>query len=244
MSAAVWLPDVLVEAFRGMRGYQVDTVKGWRTRSAKTTSFDPRGVMNHHTGPGSYANLLSYMTNGSKIAPLCNVATSRPHDVGGISTVRITVCAAGRANHAGKGHVSWAGTDGGNRHSVGIENQNNGSQPWPKQQIEGIRIATAAILRHLGRDAKFMTDHKTYAPRRKPDMHSVDLATEQTAVTALLNGPEDAKVISHSIAPGETLYSIGRKYGVSHEKIQRANGITDADVTRLRVGRVLTVPRR
>lgn len=238
MSAALWLGDVLGDAFRGMKGYQVDTVKGWQTRSAKTTSFDPRGVMNHHTGPGSYANLLSYMTKGSSIAPLCNVATSRPHDIGGIPTVRITVCAAGRANHAGKGHVSWAGTNGGNRHSVGIENQNNGSQSWPKQQLDGIRIATAAVLTHLGRDTDFMTDHKTYAPRRKPDLHSVDLADERSAVTTLLS------MVTHTIVPGDTLADIGRRYGVSHKKIQRANGISDADVTRLRVGRVLTIPRR
>lgn len=242
MSAALWLPDVLGDAFRGLKGYQVDTVKGWQTRSAKTTSFDPRGVMNHHTGPGSYANLLSFMTKGSSIAPLCNVATSRPHDIGGSPTVRITVCAAGRANHAGKGHVSWAGTNGGNRHSVGIENQNNGSEPWPKQQIEGIRIATAAILRHLGRDVNFMTDHKTYAPRRKPDLHSIDLAAEQSAVKALL--APTPTVVTHTVAPGDTLFAIGRRFGVSHEEIQRANGISDADVTRLQVGRVLTIPTR
>lgn len=243
MSAAVWLPDVLGDAFRGVRGYQVDTVKGWRTRSARTTSFDPRGVMNHHTGPGSYANLLSYMTKGASTAPLCNVATSRPHDIGGIPTVRITICAAGRANHAGKGHVSWAGTDGGNRHAVGIENQNNGSQSWPKQQLEGIRTATAAILEHLGRDERFMTDHKTYAPRRKTDLYAIDLAAERSAVGTLLRGPAP-KVVRHTIAPGETLFGIGRRYGVSHEEIQRANDISDAEVTRLRVGRVLTIPTR
>jgi LysM repeat protein len=244
MSAALWLADVLGDAFRGRNGYQVDTVKGWQTRSAKTTSFDPRGVMNHHTGPGSYANLLSYMTKGASIAPLCNVATSRPHEIGGIRTVRITVCAAGRANHAGKGHVRWAGTNGGNRHSVGIENQNNGSESWPKQQVEGIRIATAAILRHLGRDVSSMTDHKTYAPRRKTDLHSIDLAAEQSAVKTLLAGGTAPTVVTHTIAPGDTLFGIGRRFGVSHQEIQRANGISDADVTRLRVGRVLIIPTR
>jgi LysM repeat protein len=244
VSAALWLRDVLGDAFRGVKGYQVDTVRGWETRSARTTSFEPRGVMNHHTGPGSYANLLSYMTTGSSIAPLCNVATSRPHDIGGIPTVRVTVCAAGRANHAGKGHVSWAGTDGGNRHSVGIENQNNGSEPWPQQQIEGIRLATAAILRHLGRDVRFMTDHKTYAPRRKPDMHAVDLAAEQAAVGTLLADPVAPPLLTHTIVPGDTLWGIGRRYGVSHQQIQRANGIPDAEVAHLRVGRVLTIPTR
>jgi LysM repeat protein len=244
MSAALWLQDVLAEAFRGEKGYQVDTVKGWQTRSARTTSFDPRGVMNHHTGPGSYANLLSFMTRGSSTAPLCNVATSRPHDIGGIRTVRITVCAAGRANHAGKGHVSWAGTDGGNRHSIGIENQNDGSQSWPKQQIEGIRIATAAILKRLGRDENFMTDHKTYAPRRKPDLHSIDLAAERAAVATLMKGGPRPAVLTHTIAPGDTLFGIGQKFGVGHREIQRANGISDEEVSRLAVGRVLTIPKR
>jgi LysM repeat protein len=244
VSAAIWLQDVLGDAFRGAKGYQVDAVKGWQTRSARTTSFDPRGVMNHHTGPGSYANLLDFMTRSSSTAPLCNVATSRPHDLGGMPTVRITICAAGRANHAGKGHVSWAGTDGGNRHAIGIENQNDGTQSWPKQQIEGIRIATAAILRHLGRDTSFMTDHKTYAPRRKPDLHGIDLAAERSAVASLLAGGSAPKTLTYTMAPGDTLFAIGRKFGVSHQEIQRANGISDDDVSRLRVGRVLKIPKR
>lgn len=242
MSAAVWLPDVLADAFRGVRGYQVDSVSGWRTRSAKTTSFEPRGVMNHHTGPGNYANLLRFMTSGSSIAPLCNVATSRPHDIGGIQTVRITVVAAGRANHAGKGTLPWTGTNGGNRHTIGIENQNNGSQSWPEQQLEGIRRATAAILRHLAQNTDFMTDHKTYAPGRKPDMHSIKLDGERKAVAALLDPPDPPAKRTHTLQPGETLFSVGRQFGVDHREIQRANAIDDDEVTRLPVGRVLTIP--
>jgi LysM repeat protein len=254
MSAATWLPDVLSEAFRGVKGYQVDTVSGWERRSAKTTSFEPIGVMNHHTGPGSYANLLSFMTQGSSIAPLCHVATSRPHDIGGISTVRITVCAAGRANHAGKGHLTWTGADGGNRCTIGIENQNDGRQAWPQQQVEGIRIATAAILRKLRRSTDFMVDHKTYAPGRKPDRHSVDLAVERAEVKRLLDQGSTSTSTSttggqagggsgsrtHTVKAGDNLFRIGQAFGVDWREIARLNGIKDE--TTLKIGTVLKIP--
>jgi hypothetical protein len=237
VSAAVWLADVLSDAFRGHRGFQVDTVRGWQTRSARTKTFEPRGVINHHTGPGSYANLLNFMTASSSIAPLCNVATSRPHSIGGRDAVRITICAAGRANHAGKGQLGWTGVDGGNRHAVGIENQNDGTQGWPAQQIEAMRIATAAILTFLGRDTRFMADHKTYAPGRKPDRHGLDLERERAAVRNLMVGRPER---THTVAAGETLFGIGRRFGVPWQEIQRLNGI--ADVTLLRVGQVLRIP--
>jgi LysM repeat protein len=239
MSAAVWLPDVLSDAFRGMRGFQVDTVDGWRTRSAKTTSFEPRGVINPHTGKGSYANLLKFMTTGSMTAPLCNVATSRPHSIKGIESVRITVCAAGRANHAGKGSLPWTGTDGGNRHSIGIENQNTGSEPWPDQQVEAIRIATAAVLRHLKVDISRMADHKTYAPNRKVDRSGVDLERERAAVRAIIeSGVRPPR--THKVVQGDTLFAIGQKFGVRWEEIARINGIEDPRT--LSIDQVLKIP--
>lgn len=46
--------------------------------------------------------------------------------------------------------------------------------------------------------------------------------------------------ISHRVAPGETLYRIGRAYGVPHTELARVNGIRHAD--RIEVGQVLRIP--
>lgn len=47
-------------------------------------------------------------------------------------------------------------------------------------------------------------------------------------------------VLKHTLAKGETLYSISRKYKVSYEALAAANGITDP--TKLRIGTVLIIP--
>lgn len=180
--SAPWIADVAADAFRGVNGFKVDVVSGWRTRSAKTQSFAPIGVMNHHTGPGSYGALLNYMAYNASTAPLCNIATSIPYN----GIVRITIVAAGRANHGGKGYYSWTGRDGANYRCIGIENQNNGSQAWTKQQTEATRILTAALLKHMNRGTNYMIEHKTYAPSRKPDRHTINLGTERKAVGALM----------------------------------------------------------
>ena len=181
-----WLVDALADEFRGAKGFRVDTYPGWESRGS--TDFSPVGVMDHHTGRGTYNALLRYMAEGPVHPPLCNYATSRPS--GGV--VRITILAAGRANHAGIGELPWLGRNGGNRGTFGGEHQNDGSQPWPDQQVEAIRRCAAAILRHLGADASRRTDHEIYGNRppgwagRKVDRHTVDQATEDRAVNDLI----------------------------------------------------------
>ena len=130
------------------------------------------------------------MTTGSSIAPLSQIAISRPMAISGKSVVRITIMAAGRCNHAGVGHLPWTGTNGGNKHTIGIENQNDGRQAWPKQQIEATNIATAALLKKLGRNTNFMTEHKSYAPGRKVDRHTLTLSSQRALVKELLRKGE------------------------------------------------------
>lgn len=189
--AALWLPDVLADAFRGVRGFQVEVYRDWDTRG-RATGFDPThtdhgGVLNHHTGPGTYDALLRYMAEGSSIAPLCHWATSRP--VNGV--VRVTVVSAGRANHAGlggagRGGTPWVPTDAGNTYLVGGEHQNSGTEFWPAQQNEAIHRGSAAILRHLGHGPDRAIDHKHYAPGRKVDRHTVDQRAESAAIARFL----------------------------------------------------------
>src|SRR5690606_16271934 len=56
------------------------------------------------------------------------------------------------------------------------------------------------------------------------------------------SGPpaREREPIFHVVAPGENLYRIGLRYGVSAAEIARANGIRD--VTQLRVGQRLLIP--
>lgn len=179
-----WLPDLLSDTFRGRKGFQVDIVEGAKDR-ASYGDFDPIGVMNHHTGKGSYEALLRYMSVGSRISPLSQIATSRPLAIRGILTVRITIMAMGRCNHAGVGYLPSVGHNGGNKYLIGIENQNDGYQPWPAQQLEAIHLTTAALLKQLRQGVDQMFEHKTYTSR-KVDRHSVRLSDERKLVNSYL----------------------------------------------------------
>jgi len=45
---------------------------------------------------------------------------------------------------------------------------------------------------------------------------------------------------THRVGPNETLWSIGKRYGVPYQQIMRANGLVDA--SQLSMGRVLVIP--
>lgn len=184
MSRALWLADVLADTFRGIPGVRVVAEPGWQTRGRAV--LYPRGAINHHTGGGTatFASQKRYITSGSSIAPLANWMSSRP--MGGV--VEVAIIAAGKANHAGRGYLSWTGTDKGNNYAIGGEHQNDGKQAWPGQQVDVIRMGTAAILKEIGVGTDRMADHKTYAPTRKVDRHSTDLATERRIVAQIMAG--------------------------------------------------------
>lgn len=218
MARQTWMADVVADAFRSVKGYKVETYSGWSSRGS--TSFAPVGVMNHHTGPGGYDNLLNYMLRGSSISPLCNIATSRPYN----GIVRITICTAGRANHAGRGNYSWIEQNNGNYRTIGIENQNSGNQAWPQQQVEGIRILTASLLDHMGRPASRAIDHKTYAPTRKVDRYATSVSSEQKII---------GKVMEQGIAldPWEEYYMSLSKS--DKEKMDKLLGLSDSQLGNL-----------
>jgi len=48
-------------------------------------------------------------------------------------------------------------------------------------------------------------------------------------------------ILTHTVAPHETLWSIGKHYGVSHRDIMRVNGLTNS--SSLTVGTTLVIPR-
>ncbi|MGH7964889.1 MAG: LysM peptidoglycan-binding domain-containing protein, partial [Candidatus Binatia bacterium] len=47
--------------------------------------------------------------------------------------------------------------------------------------------------------------------------------------------------LSHQVRPGETLWEIGQRYGVSYQEIARLNGLRDPN--RIEIGQELRIPR-
>jgi N-acetylmuramoyl-L-alanine amidase len=168
-------------------GLEVVECAGWQTRGS--SSFDPRGSVDHHTaGPASGdAPSLNTVIHGRPdlAGPLCHVLIGRHHNT-------CYVIAAGHANHAGSG--GWHGLSG-NSSVYGIERENVGTQaePWRPDQTDAAARAHAALIR--GRtDAGMVCRHAEWAPNRKPDTHDLsgDLLRDLVA-DYLAGGPKPAE---------------------------------------------------
>lgn len=173
MPRQLWIADAARAA-----GLTVVEVDGWRERGSST--FNPRGLVCHHTaGPAAGGDAPSLRTvrdgRSDLPGPLSQFVLGRSGTV--------YVVAAGRANHAGAG--GWKGLSG-NTSVFGIEAENNGSQPWPAVQLDAYRRLAAALARGARFGAEFVCGHKEWAPRRKPDPHSIDMAAFRARVAALL----------------------------------------------------------
>ncbi|HCO48758.1 MAG TPA: hypothetical protein DIT55_04800, partial [Spirochaetaceae bacterium] len=72
-------------------------------------------------------------------------------------------------------------------------------------------------------------------------MNRISIRTLTACVLLALALPAFAQnPLTHTLAKGETLYAISRKYKVSYEALAAANGITDP--TKLRIGTILIIP--
>jgi hypothetical protein len=174
-----WLPAVLKAA-----GLPVVVMDGAETRG-RDDGVDSPGVVWHHTVTGTnwttlaVNNLLAYKGNATTPPPLCNVGTERDGTH--------YIVATGVANHAGAG--SWNGVTG-NRSMIGFEMYNLGTaaEPWSPAQLDSVRRATAAILFHVKKSEAFLCGHKEWAPARKSDPHSLDMAWERSYIKSILPG--------------------------------------------------------
>lgn len=59
-----------------------------------------------------------------------------------------------------------------------------------------------------------------------------------------INKPAAATPGVHSVQPGDTLYAIARRYGVSPAALMQANGLTPATANTIRVGTTLRIPAK
>ncbi|MET7951850.1 N-acetylmuramoyl-L-alanine amidase [Micromonospora sp. NPDC005324] len=177
MTAITWLADVLRSA-----GVKVVEEGDWRARSAGG-NFNPIGVLWHHTagsnsGPNNPHPSLGLVISGRPDlpGPLCHALV----DYNGV----FHLIAAGPANHAGPARASGPIPAGaGNAMLIGWEIDYSGDQPYPQipdqamspAQYDASVKATAAVLKHLGRDASYARGHRETSTTSKIDPSYVDL---------------------------------------------------------------------
>lgn len=178
MARALWIADKLRE-----HGVRVVEVAGWQTRGSDT--FNPRGVVAHHTAGGAgEAPSLNICINGRSglPGPLANIVLGRSGTA--------YVIAAGRANHAGVG--GWNGLSG-NSSVFGIEAENRGydTDPWPGVQLDAYYKICRALIEGVGVGADRVCGHKEWAtPRgRKIDPHSLDMNDFRNRVANINSTP-------------------------------------------------------
>jgi hypothetical protein len=177
-----WLADVLRAA-----GVQVVEEGDWRNRMV-SGSFDPIGVLWHHTAATSSASnpapALGVVINGRSDlqGPLCHALV----DYNGV----FHLISAGRANHAGvcggSGPLPYGD---GNTMLIGWEIDYNGvSQEMSPAQYAASVKATAAVLRHLGRDANYARGHRETSVTGKIDPSFINLDTMRSDVAKAMAG--------------------------------------------------------
>lgn len=192
-------------------GLRVVEISGWQTRGrpSSTGSFNPKGVLCHHTGSSEdgrkYADWLAKVGRSDLPAPLCHLSLDREGTV--------YVIAAGRANHAGKAKASGPMPAGdGNALYVGIEAQNTGSEGWGHKgtdahgktitQREAYERLCAALCRHYGWPASHVRAHRETSVTGKWDPGRMDMNEHRAAVAGWIKNDgedEDMAVLSEKI---------------------------------------------
>lgn len=163
----LWLANRLRNA-----DLQVRVVDGWedRGRPLSTGTFEPFGVLLHHTAGAKatddnpHPSLQTVIHGRSDLpGPLCHVLI----DWKGVCWV----VAAGRANHAGTARASGPMPAGdGNSMYVGIEiDYHPDLQPASAAQRRVTCIAAAAIVTKLGHGRNYVRAHKETSTTGKID---------------------------------------------------------------------------
>lgn len=160
----------ILEAIRDW-GLTVHEVPGWQTRGS--SDFTPRGHVIHHDvipdQPGDSDHIPTIIVQGRSDlpGPLANFWLERDGDV--------HLCAAGRANHAGEG--GWNGLSG-NSTVWGTEMNSLGTpaDPWPEVQLDAMARLAACTAEFSGFSIANVCGHKEWAPTRKIDPHTINMA--------------------------------------------------------------------
>lgn len=160
-------------------GLNVVEYPGWQTRARGSGGYSdlPLCVMWHHTAsPASWDGQkdADYCTVGDEDAPLANLYINRAGTV--------WVCAAGATNTNGKGKsISFSrGTvpmDSMNTRAVGIEMGNDGiGEQWPQAQVDAVFLVSNLLNQKFGNQPDDISTHQFYAPDRKVDPATTNVA--------------------------------------------------------------------
>jgi hypothetical protein len=239
MSTAPWMAD----AFRG-NGLKVLEVAGWKTRGRPGT-FEPRGVVFHHTASGrdggSAPSLGTVLKGRPGIpGPLCQVLVGRD--------LTVRVIAAGRANHAGLGGpIIGIPKDAGNSFLIGVEVENDGvGEPWAPGLLQTLDTVFATLLLGLRRQPQMLIGHKEWAPNRKIDparttagLPTMDQVRARVTTKLRTMGHPDLRSTGfHVVKAGDTLFRIALQHRMSVAELMKLNGLTG---TLIRPGQRLKV---
>lgn len=180
-------------------GLTVHETAGWRTRGS--SDFAPQGHVIHHDvipdQPGRQDHVPGIIIGGRSDlpGPLANFWLEVDGDV--------HLVAAGKANHAGVG--GWRGLTE-NRQVWGTEANNMGTPatPWPDVQLEAWYRLCAATCEFSGFSPVMVCGHKEWAPTRKTDPHSINMAGFRTRVAGATKGDdflsaEDVRALQETI---------------------------------------------
>ncbi|MDX3100433.1 peptidoglycan recognition protein family protein [Nonomuraea angiospora] len=172
-----WLTQLADVARR--TGYPVTEVRGWQARGHGPQP-GVQGIVCHHTagpaGGGDYPSLAVVRDGRPGLdGPLSHYGIGR--------SGRIYVIAAGRCWHNAPS-TSAMHT---NSASLGIEAENNGTQPWPDVQKDVYYRLCAELCKEFGLPASRVRGHKEVNDG-KPDPHSLSMTAFRQAVAACIAG--------------------------------------------------------
>lgn len=159
-------------------GYPVTVLSGFGSRGQGPMSA-VKSIMWHHTAGSRY---------GGNMPSLAVLRDGRPGLRGSLSQFGVGrdgtlyVVAGGLSWHAGEVHR----TEHSNPHSIGLELENDGRQPWPARQLKAAGALTAALLSEFGLPDTAVTTHREAAKPsgRKVDPHSLSAADVRRHVAA------------------------------------------------------------
>jgi len=233
MSAAKFLAILKAE------GLTVVEVGNWREhhRNHKGPWGPVHGVMVHHTVTKGSAKTVDLCRKGytGLPGPLCHGVITKDG--------RVHLVGYGRANHAGLGDPDVLSaviaernlppdneaTVDGNRHFFGFEceNEGDGKDPWPPEQLLAIEKAAAAICRHYGWNERSVIGHLEWQPG-KVDPRGFTMTSMRNRIRARIaagpgKGTPPSTGITYTVKAGDTLSGIAKSLGVTVEALYSAN---------------------
>lgn len=185
-------------------GETVVEIAGWqsRARPPETGSFDPSGILWHHTGPGvdgqAGAEWMGEVGRSDLPPPLVQLSVGRDGTW--------YVIAAGRANHAGEARASGPMPAGdGNTMYLGVEVQNSGTEGYSTAQMGAMLRGGAALTRAYGWLVDANRGHKETSLEGKWDPGLLDMDRFRADLGDTLAGHGDYTIAySAPLAPPAT----------------------------------------